>query len=150
MPQIAGTFVPAGMAAGMRRRLLAAMEQEDAALQADKELEKELVSLYKAAPMPPALRRRLEEGTVWHRAYRRHLWFGAAAAAVAAVLVLPLLWPEPAAGIRVVEMKRELLPSAGSAPAMRRDTFVMQSEDKSCLVIKVQTPIELPLPDEVI
>ena len=76
------------------------------------------------------------------------------AALLVASRVLPMLWwglmPERGADAPVVEVRREHLPADGTAPSMRRDIFVMQETDQSRLVIKVQTPVEPELPEDVI
>lgn len=145
---------PAAMPADMRLRLLRAMLQEDAGLQADKALEDELGALYTAAPMSPALRRRLVQSAAPVPAYRAHWWWRAVAALLVALLVLPLLWwglrPAPGGGAPVVGMKREILPADETGTAVRCDTFVMEEMDQSWLVIKVQAAVEPGLPDEVI
>lgn len=145
---------PAAMPEVMNRRLLAAMEQEDAELLADMELEAELCSLYPAAPMPAALRQQLGESMCAVPVYRRYRWQRAVAALLVAMLVLPLLWwglmPENRAPAPVVEVKREFLPANGAEFPLRRDVFVMQTADQSRLVIKVQTPVEPQLSEDVI
>lgn len=150
----AAAIEPAAMPADMNSRLLAAMEQEDAEMLADLELEAELASLYTAAPMPPDLQQRLGESMCSALVYRRLRWWRAVAALLVAFLVLPMLWwglmPERGADAPVVEVRREHLPADGAAPSMRRDIFVMQETDQSCLVIKVQTPVEPELPEDVI
>lgn len=154
LQQLAGIFKPAAMPADMRHRLLTAMVQEEAELQADLELESELGSLYTPAPMSPAVRQHLLESIKPVPEYRLYRWRRVAAAAVVALLVLPLLWwgalPEPGAAAPVVEARRELLPANGVEPAMRRDTFVLRESDSSQLVIKVQAPVESRLPEDVI
>lgn len=154
MHQIARDCAPAAMPADMRSRLLLAMRQEDAELQADKELEYELSTLYTAAPMSPVLRRRLAQSVRPVPVYRAYWWRRAVAALLVALLVLPLLWwglrPAPGVGSPVVELKREILPAEKAGPAMRCDTFVMEEIDQSRLVIKVQAPVEPELPEDVI
>ncbi len=154
MHAIARDCEPAAMPADMRCRLLLAMQQEDAELQADKELEYELATLYTAAPMPPVLRRRLVQSVRPAPEYRVYWWRGAVAALLVALLVLPLLWwglrPVPGVGALVVELKREILPGDKADSAVRCDTFVMEEIDQSRLVIKVQAPVEPELPEDVI
>lgn len=154
LQQIALSCVPAAMPAGMRRRLLDSMLREEAELQADAELEAELTAHYAAAPMSPALRGRLLQRVEPAPEYRAYWWRRAVAAALVALLVLPLLWwglrPMPGEVSPVVEMKREILSDDMSSPDIRCDTFVMEEIDQSRLVIKVQAAVETGLPDDVI
>ena len=152
--ELAAELEPVPMPADMHQRLLDAMEQEEAELLADLELEAELVSLYAAAPMPPSLQQQLEERMAvapvhgWYRRWR------AVAALLVALLVLPLLWwglmPEREHAAAVVEVRRELLPAEDGGSSIRRDIFVMQEPDHSRLVIKVQAPVEPQMPEDVI
>lgn len=152
--RIVRTCGPAAMPADMRSRLLRAMLQEDAELQADKALEDELGALYGAAPMPQALHRRLVQSVRPAPVYRAYWWRRAVAALLVALLVLPLLWwglrPVPCGGSPVVGMKREILPADATGMSVRCDTFVMEEMDQSRLVIKVQAAVEPGLPEDVI
>ena len=154
LKDLPGVYSPAPMPPELRLRLLAAMVQEDAEMRADAALERELTGGYPAAPMPDSLKYRLT-GRLAPAAEYRLRWWRHAVAVLVALLVLPLLWcglrPAPAmAAAPVVELKREWLPAAGEAPPTRCDTFVMQGADQSRLVIKVKSPQDFPLPDEVI
>lgn len=154
MYALARDCAPAAMPADMRSRLLLAMQQKDAELQADKELEYELATQYTPAPMPPVLRRRLAQSVRPVPVYRSYWWRRAVAALLVALLVLPLLWwglrPAPGGASPVVELKREILPGDKAGSAVRCDTFVMEETDQSRLVIKVQAAVKPELPEDVI
>ncbi len=153
--RIARDYEAAAMPADMRRRLLSAMLQEDAEMQADKELENELHAQFSPAAMPLAFRQHLVQRMKRAPEYRARCgWWRAVAALLVALLVLPLLWwglrPAPGAASPVVEVRREILLADEAAPAVRCDTFVMQAADQSRLVIKVKDETEPQLPEDVI
>lgn len=155
MRQMADEYAPVAMPPDMRKRLLAAMEREDAELQADNELEAELISRYSAAAVPVSLQLRIEERMKPVRVYRQRWRYSVAAALLVILLILPLLWwgQRPGAGAAaepVVEMRRELLMADEAEAATRCDTFVMHGEDRSRLLIKVQERMDYQLSDEVI
>ncbi|MBQ8480354.1 MAG: hypothetical protein IJ503_08225 [Akkermansia sp.] len=138
----------------VRERMLQAMEQESAELQADAALERELRSVFAAAPMAGDLRKSLPvamqaAGTRAPRIYVRRL---AGAAAVVVLMAGLLIHYIPTAkqpvGAAQVQMTRQVTPVGTGS--VRCDTFVMVSPDRSRLVIRVQEPVKSQLPDEVI
>lgn len=138
----------------VRERMLQAMEQESAELRADAALERELRSVFAAAPMPGDLQQRFPvvmqvASTRAPRIYVRRL-AGAAAVVVllAGLLIHFMPTDKPPVAAAQVQMTRQVTP-AGTG-SVRCDTFVMESPDRSRLVIRVQEPVKSQLPDEVI
>lgn len=140
----------------LRQRMLQAMEQESAELQADAALERELRSVYAPAPMSSDMRRRLPlymngVATRAPRVYVRR-WAGVAAAVVllSGVLIRFMPTDKPVEATTLVKMTRQVTAAEGGSGAVRCDTFVMESSDRSRLVIRVETPEQSQLPDDVI
>ncbi len=140
----------------LRHRMLQAMEQESAELQADAALERELREVYAAAPMSRDMRRRLPlcmqgAATRTPRVYVRR-WAGVAAAVVllAGVLIRFMPTDKPTEAAAMVKMSRQVTAAEDGRGTVRCDTFVMESADRSRLVIRVEEPEKSQLPDDVI
>lgn len=138
----------------VRERMLQAMEQESAELQADAALERELRSVFAAASMPVDLRKSLPvtmqaAGTRAPRIYVRRLAGTAAVVVLLAGLLIHFMpTDKPPVGAAQVQMTRQV--TVAGAGSVRCDTFVMESSDRSRLVIRVQDPVKSQLPDDVI
>ena len=102
------------------------------------------------------MRRRLplcmqESATRTPRVYVRR-WAGVAAAVVllAGVLIRFMPTDKPTEATAMVKMSRQVTAAEDGRGAVRCDTFVMESSDRSRLVIRVEEPEKSQLPDDVI
>ena len=150
-----GAYSPAAMSPVLRDRLLAAMKE---AAQEPREASS-LAAQYQPAPLQQTQRQRLLSAMLAARTrpvHRYRAWWVGSSAAVAAVVVgLFMWWPQQA-----------LTPSVAAKPAAPRvtmtrqvfgadanthcDTFLMEEEGETRLVIRVSENKPVLLPDDVI
>lgn len=146
---------PAAMPSALRARLLSAMKTASA----EAREAADMAELYQPTPLRSNQHQRFlaaMQAVHTHPRLRYRAWWAGSAAAVAAVAVsLVIWWPQPtqvpAMGPKPVAPRVTMTRQVFGADASSHcDTFLMEGEDASRLVIRVSEKQPVLLPDDVI